>query len=396
MLKCEQIIESKLCNKAARQTIMQFFQDVPDPREQDNCKHSLYDLLFLMIMAIFSGADDIADIHEYVIQKQNQLKVILGEFTPPSYNTFWWIITRMNPDAFAKAFYTWAKERDLTDLEGKQICLDGKSLRGALNKKGKCNVHIVHAYVHENGLLIGQQKTEEKSNEITAIPILLEQLDIQGATISIDAAGCQKNIVGTIRRGGGHYVIALKKNQRNFYNEVVGLFEEARKEEFEYVLNCDFYENIEKKSGRIDKRSVAIISDPSEVSASKDWKDLQTFIEVTRESTVKGKTTEEKRYYISDLIESAEEFGRKVRAHWGVESMHWSLDMIFGEDSSRANSLHAAMNLGTLRRAALNVVKSNPPLKKKGMAKIRRQAKWNEDGSVVKEICEALFGVKFV
>ena len=128
---------------------------------------------------------------------------------------------------------------------------------------------------------------------------------------------------------------------------------------------------------------------------SEDWRGLQTFIEVTRETTVKGKTTKDQRYYISDLIESAEEFGKKVRAHWGVESMRWSLDMIFKEDSSRANSLHAAMNLATIRRTALNVVKSNPSLKKKGMAKIRRQARWNEDGSILKEICEALFGVKF-
>lgn len=151
-----------------------------------------------------------------------------------------------------------------------------------------------------------------------------------------------------------------------------------------------------KKSGRISKRSITIISDPSEISVAEEWGDLETLVEVINETTVikSGKVTMEKRYYISNLIESAQEFGARVRGHWGVESMHWTLDVTFKEDDSRANTLHAAVNLGTLRRAALNIVKSDQELKKKGMAKVRRQAKWNEDGSIIKLILGALFSVK--
>ena len=267
-------------------------------------------------------------------------------------------------------------------------------MRGARNKNGNCNVHIVHAWVHEHGMLIGQQKTDEKSNEITAIPALLEQLDIKDATISIDAAGCQKNIVESICAAGGNYLLAVKGNQPKLFDEIVNLFDEAHKVDFEYVSNCDRYESVEKNSGRIEKRRVAIISNTSDLSTAGDWKDLQTVLEVINETTVKGKLTIEKRYYISNLIESAQEFGARVRAHWGVESMHWTLDVTFNDDDSSANTLHAATNLGTLRRAVLNIVKSDPALKKLGMAKVRRRAKWNEDGAMIKQVFDALLTVK--
>jgi predicted transposase YbfD/YdcC len=390
-------IDKNVNIQSFRESVVYFFRNVPDPRAADNCEYSLPDLLIIMLLAVFSGADDIADIHEYGNQKWRQLRVFFGpEFEPPSYNTFWWLLTRMNPTAFSNAFYDWVKDIHICDLAGKQINIDGKSLRGAINKKGNRNIHIVHAWAHEDGMLIGQLKTDEKSNEITAIPSLLEQLDIKGATISIDAAGCQKNIAKTIVKAKGDYLLAVKENQPKLYDEIVNLFDDARKDNFEYVLNLDRYESIEKKSGRIEKRSITIISDPSEISTAEDWAGLETLVEVINEtiSVKSGKVTTEKRHYISSLIESAKEFGFRARGHWSVESMHWTLDVTFKEDDSRANTLHAAVNLGTLRRAALNIVKSDQELKKKGMAKVRRQAKWNEDGSVIKQIVDALFSVK--
>lgn len=397
-VKCEFVdIEKEINIQEFQKSVIFFFRNIPDPRAVDNCEYSLPELLVTMLLAVFSGADDIADIHEYGNQKWRLLQVLFGpEFEPPSYNTFWWILTRMNPTAFSNAFYDWVKDVHICELAGKQINVDGKTLRGALNKKGNCNIHIVHAWVHEEGMLIGQLKTDEKSNEITAIPNLLEQIDIRGATVSIDAAGCQKNIVKTIRKAGGDYLLAVKENQPKLYDETVRLFDEARKVNFDYVLNCDRHENLEKKSGRIEKRSITIISDPSEISTASEWDGLETLVEVINETTAvkSGKVTMEKRYYISSLIESAQDFGRRVRGHWSVESMHWTLDVTFKEDCSRANTLHAAVNLGTLRRAALNIVNSDQELKKKGMAKVRRQAKWNEDGSVIKKIIDALFAVK--
>jgi len=378
-----------------RESVMLFFKDVPDPRSPDNCDYSLFELLLIMLLAVFAGADDVAGIDDYASCKQELLKTLFGEeFIPPSYNTFWWILTRMNPKAFSDAFYNWIKDSHISDLSGKQINIDGKSLRGACSRKGNCNVHIVHAWVHEHGMLIGQKKTEEKSNEITAIPALLEQIDIKGATISIDAAGCQKEIVKGIRKAGGNYMLAVKENQPTLYKEIVHLFDEAHKTQLEFVENCDSYTSVGKKSGRIEKRSITIISQTCDISVAKDWEGLETVVEVISETTVKGKVSMEKRYYISNLIESAKEFGRRARGHWGVESMHWILDVVFNEDDSRANTLHAALNLATLRRAALNIVKSNPVLKKLGMAKVRRRSMWSEDGSMIKQIFDALFCVK--
>ena len=386
-----QIQKQEQLNKS----IMLFFQEVPDPRASDNCRYSLCELLFIMLMAVFSGANCIAGIHDYACEKKKQLSIILGEdFTPPSYDTFWWILTRMDHEAFAKAFFSWVKSVQVPDLIGEQICVDGKTLRGSVNRAGKQNIHIVHAWVHDKGVLIGQKKTEEKSNEITAIPELLNQLDLYEAIVTIDAAGCQKEIVKKICAGRGNYILGLKKNQKNFYNEVTTLFSHARKEGFEYVLNCDFHETIEKNRGRIEKRSVAVIGDPSEISREEEWEGLNSLIEVTREVTRSNKTTTEKSYYISSLIESAEEFGKRIRGHWQVESMHWSLDMIFDEDECRANVLNAALNLATLKRMVQSIVKGNPLLKKQGMAKTRRRAQWNEDGSVFRELCGAFFGVK--
>lgn len=388
-------IEDYINMETFQESVILFFKDVPDPRAPDNCDYLLSDLLIIMLMAVISGADDVADIDEYATQKWKLLRELFGQdFIPPSYNTFWWLLARMNPKAFSDAFYKWVNDEHICGLAGKQINIDGKSLRGARNKNGNCNIHIVHAWVHEHGMLIGQQMTDEKSNEIKAIPALLKQIDIKDATISIDAAGCQKSIVETIRNAGGNYLLAVKGNQPKLFDEIVNLFDEAHKVDFKYINNCDRYESVEKNSGRIEKRSIAIISDTSDLSTADDWKDLQTVLEVINETTAKGKITTEKRYYISNLIESAQQFGVRVRAHWGIESMHWSLDITFNEDDSRANALHAAVNLGTLRRAVMNIVKSNPALKKLGMAKVRRRAKWNEDGAMVKQVFDALFTVK--
>lgn len=369
-----------------------FFKDIPDPRVKDNCTYSLTELIIIILMAVFSGANTIQDIYSYANYKHALLQEVFGpKFGPASYSTFWWILTRMNPQAFAKTFYEWAQTGPIDSLEGQQINFDGKSMRGAFNRKGNCNIHIVHAWAHESGLLIGQQKTEEKSNEITAIPLLLQQLDIRGTVISIDAAGCQKNIVKDIVDGGGDYLLAVKDNQPKLYEEITHLFEVAHEEDnFEYVNNCDRYEGIEKKSGRIVRQKVVIIGETSDLSTASEWKNLQTLVEVTNETTtVKGKkVTVEKRYYISSLIESAQKFGSRVKGHWSVESMHWTLDVTFKEDASKANILHAAVNLGTVRRACINIMNSDPELKAIGMAELRRKCCWVESSNVIRKIID--------
>jgi len=366
--------------QAFKDSINEFFKDVPDPRSRDNCKFPLTSLLVMMLMAVIAGANNILAINDYIQEKQYLFRELLGLNRIPQYNTLWWLITRMNPEKFASSFYKWVEDVRVKNIPDKIIHVDGKCLRGALNNKGNQNIHIVHAWSSKESLLIGQLKTDEKSNEITAIPELLDLIDIEGAIITIDAAGCQKNVVDKICNKGAHYVLAVKGNQPTLHNEIIDLFETAHDQKFYYVPNSDLFESVEKGHGRIEKRSIAICSDTSGPldDMKKVWKGLETFIEVTTERTLHDKTSIEKRYYISDLILSAKEFGEIIRTHWSVENnLHWKLDVIFKEDESRANILHAAENLATLRRMALDVFNYETELKM-GTTQKRRRAGWGD------------------
>lgn len=385
-------INQSIDPKVFKETALVFFRFVPDPRVEDNCYYDLIELIIVMLLAIFCGANNIKDINRYSDQNHQLWKELFRlDFTPPSYDTFWWLLTRMCPKAFSKAFYDWVKDERIGTLEGTQINVDGKTLRGARKKKGNA-VHIVHAWAHEKGILIGQRKTDAKSNEITAIPALLKEIDIHGATISVDAAGCQKKTIETIVDGGGEYFLAVKDNQPKLYNEMKSLFDDAHADDFEYVENADRHNSVEKGHGRIVKRSIATIGDVTELSMAEEWKNLQTLIEITTKTISKGQVTEEKRYYISSLFDSAKKFGERARDHWSVEStLHWTLDVVFKEDESRANTMHSAVNLGTLRRAVLNVIKSDPLFKKMGPAEVRGNAKWNKDGSFERKFIDIIF-----
>jgi predicted transposase YbfD/YdcC len=366
--------------QAFKDSVDEFFKDVPDPRMGDNCKFPLTSLLVMMLMAVVAGANNILAINDYAQEKRYLFRELLDLNEIPQYNTFWWLITRMNPEKFASSFYKWVEDVRVKDIPDKAIHIDGKCLRGALNRKGNHNIHIVHAWSSKESLLIGQLKTDEKSNEITAIPELLDLIDIEGATITIDAAGCQKNIADKICDKGAHYVLAVKGNQPTLHNEIINLFETAHNQNFYYVPNSDLSESIEKGHGRIEKRSIAVCSDTSGLpdEMKNDWRGLETFVEVTTERTLKNKTSVEKRYYISDLMLSGKEFGEIIRTHWSVENnLHWKLDVIFKEDESRANILHAAENLATLRRMALDVFNYEIELKM-GTTQKRRRAGWGD------------------
>ena len=390
-------IEKYIDLEAFRDSVPEFFKDSHDPRSRDNCDYPLSALMVIMLMAVISGANSILAIFDYAVSKQSLIKELLGLEKIPKYGTFWWLITRMKPEQFSSAFYEWVKTEGIAGIP-KAIQIDGKTIRGAKNKEGNQNVHLVHAWASQEGMLLGQLKTAEKSNEITAIPELLDKLDIHGATITIDAAGCQKKIIKKIRENGGHYIVAVKENQPKLYDEIEDLFKVAREQNFYYVPNADLFESVEKGHGRIVKRSVAICSDTSGLGddIKNAWCDLETFIEVTSERTVDAKTSIQKRYYISDLMESAESFGKSIKDHWSVENpLHWVMDVVFREDESRANILYAAENLGTLRRIALNLLNynkmTNGEFSKLGTAQKRRRIGWG-DSSILKEIIYPIFG----
>jgi predicted transposase YbfD/YdcC len=355
------------------------FKEVKDPRTEDNNSYPLVSLLVMVLCAIIAGANAITQIHEYAEIKIGLFQRLLGVDRAPSYSVFWWLLTRLNPKQLQDAFINWINSLP-NEIKERIIAIDGKRLRGASHKQ---SVHLVAAWETSRGLLLGQVKTEEKSNEITAIPELLKTIDIKGAMVTIDAAGCQTGITDQIRDQNGDYMIALKGNQGTLHDEAQNFFAQA--EEVGYAeAECVVSTSCEKGHGRIEERKVVVTNQLEWLDAKvKDrWRDLNSLIEVTCRREIKGKISEEKRYYISNLILGSEKAGNAARSHWGIENhLHWTMDVVFLEDASQASTGHAAENLAVFRRMAHNLITADLG-GTRGVAKSRRQAAWNDDYAV--------------
>jgi len=240
-------------------------------------------------------------------------------------------------------------------------------------------------------LLLGQVKASEKSNEITAIPELLDSLDLTNATVTIDAAGCQTDIVEKIRDGGGNYVIALKGNQGILQAEAENFFRQARNVGYEGA-ECNTSSSCEKERGRIEEREVVVTSQLDWLECKSNWKDLSTLVEVTSRRTIKGKTSEERRFYTSNLSLTPEQAGDAARSHWSVENrLHWNMDVNFGEDASLAATGNAAENLAILKRLAGTMIRIDLG-GVRGTAKRRRQAAWDDSWTI--RLLSRIFEVK--
>jgi predicted transposase YbfD/YdcC len=262
-----------------------------------------------------------------------------------------------------------------------------RDLRGSDRSK---KIHLVSAWDCLRSLLLGQVKTAEKSNEITAIPELIEGLDLTGAIVTIDAAGCQKEIVRRILEKGGDYVIALKGNQGNLLAEAENFFQQAACVGYEEA-GCEVSSSIEKSHGRLEERTIVVINQLDWLDSRTDWAGLTSMIEVTSRRTIKDKTTEEKRYFISSRSLSAKNAGTAVRNHWLIENhLHWSMDVNFYEDACLASVGHAAENFAIFRRLAATLFRIRLG-GIRGTAGLRRQAKWNED--VMLSVLSEVFSV---
>ena len=259
--------------------------------------------------------------------------------------------------------------------KSKLIAIDGKHLRGAA-ARGK-QVHLVSAWDSNRSLLLGQVKAHEKSNEITAIPELLDSLDLTNATVTIDAAGCQTDIVDKIRAGGGDYMIALKGNQSTLHAEAVSFFTQATEVGYEDA-DCKTSSSREMGHGRIEERAVAVTNQLDWLECKENWKDLKSLIEVTSRRTIKGKTTEERRFYISSLEPTPEQAGKIVRTDWTIETrLHWNMDVNFCEDANLATSGNTAENLAALKRLTSSMIRIDLG-GTRGTAQRRRQAAWDD------------------
>lgn len=349
------------------------FAELPDPRVAASCDHLLIDILAITILAVASGADDWTDLEVFGRMRQEWLKTFLALPNGiPSHDTFQRVLGLLDRKQFAVCLFQWTQAlHEATG--GRLIAIDGKTLRRSFAKRsGKAALHLVTAWSSENGLTLGQVACEEKSNEITAIPELLQLLNLQGCTVTIDALGCQKEIARQIRDQKGHYVLALKGNQSGLEQDMRELFERGIDTDFA-GLKCQECKTQETGHGRIEERTCHVTEIPQDHPQRRVWKDLRTLVVVTRCRTRDQIETWETRLYVSSHAPRAQPLAHAIRKHWGIEnSQHWVLDIAFGEDSRRQQDRQGGANLAAVRRLAVSLLRQDQTLKRG--AKCKRMA----------------------
>lgn len=367
--------------------IADYFADIDDPRIERSKLHKLTDIITIAICAVICGADTWEDIEIFGDAKYQWFKKFLDlENGIPSHDTFARVFSRIDSKQFQECFFSWVKSvKKITDeelIDGELISIDGKSLRHSFDSKNEqAAIHMVSAWMASQKSVLGQVKVDEKSNEITAIPELLNLLYLKGCIVTIDAMGCQRDIVKKIVEKGGDYIITLKKNQNSLYERVEELFKEVIKskyEGFEYSTNRVSGTG----HGRSETRHATILSDIKELIDPDDkWEHLYSIgmIDSMRTDKSTGKTTLETRYFISSLPNDSELFLQAVRGHWSIENqLHWVLDVAFNEDDSRIRKDNAPENFAILRQIALNLLNQEKTLKK-GVKRKRNKAGWDND-----------------
>lgn len=346
------------------ETIGSYFESLSDPRHARNRKHLLVDIVVIAVCGMLCGCDGPTAIHRWASNRLDWLK----QFLPlangiPSRDCIRRLLMALQPESFQKCFQDWIAEAVQAEENGpgRLIAIDGKTCRRSHNaSQGLGALHIVSAWASEEGIALGQVATEAKSNEITAIPQLLKQIDLTNSLITIDAMGCQKEIARDIAEGGGDFVIAVKDNQPNLREAIEGYFEEHLERGLE-DLQYRSHETTDNGHGRIDERSYFVTRIPVNFAVKEEWpwvKAIGYSLRVTQHAD--GSETDEVRYYVLSRYLSGKRFSEAVRGHWGIESMHWVLDVNFREDDSRTRERTLGNNLSWLRRFAVSLLKRHP------------------------------------
>ena len=359
-------------------SIKEHFADLTDPRRREGT-YPLINIVTIALCAVICGADDFVAIARFGRTKREWLSRFLDlSDGVPSHDRFNAILAAIKPEEFEACLLSWiAALHDVT--AGKIVAVDGKTLRRSFDKAaGKSAIHMVSAWATTNHVSLGQVTVDEKSNEITAIPKLLKMLEISGSLVTIDAMGCQTEIAQTIVDADADYVLAVKKNQPTLYDGVSWFFLSKREEDFAGV-RVSRHETYEKGHGREETRSYYVCSVPRDLPDRKRWPKLAAVGWTINDTVRDGKRCYEMRYYILSRKLSAKEFAATVRGHWSIEnSLHWQLDVTFGEDQSRVRTGHADANFSILRRTALSLLKNNKMLKV-GVKNKRLNAGWDDD-----------------
>jgi len=362
--------------------LLRFFDDLPDPRSQVNRLHRLGDVIVIAVCAVMANADGPTAIAGWAKLNKSWLRKHLALPNGiPGKDTFRRVLGLLNPVAFQQCFQQWLDTLSLPgdpSGDGPHIAIDGKTMRRSHDQKnGLGAMHIVSAWASDRGITLGQVATEEKSNEITAIPQLLDLIDLEGAIVTIDAAGCQKNIAAKIVDGKGDFVLALKGNQGKLFDDAQLLLGCHIRDDFAHCPVSRHVE-IEKGHGRLEERRYYQITAPDYLHGRSEWKGLKTIGAAVRIYEENGVQKTDTRYFVSSLRRNGKRFARAVRNHWAIENtLHWSLDMTYREDESRVRNRTFAENLSWLRRLTLSLIKQHPG--KESYIMKRRMAGWSVD-----------------
>jgi predicted transposase YbfD/YdcC len=358
-------------------SLSEHFSVISDPRLERKKDHLLCEILIIAVLAMLCGAEHFTEFEDFGKAKEVWLRTFLrlpGGI--PSHDTFRRLFMLIDPGQFAECFRNWSESLRQA-LSQEIVALDGKTLRRSYDRFHKRKaIHVVSAWARENGLVLGQIRVEEKSNEITAIPELLRALELSGCIVTIDAMGTQKAIATEICNADADYVLALKGNHEKVHEEVAAFLLDARAREFAGVEH-DFHETIEKDHGRIETRRYWITAEIDWFEDRAKWEGLRSVGMVERIREIGGERTREVAFHLCSIHPQARTYARAARGHWAIENaLHWSLDVTFGEDQSRVRAGYAAENLNILRHITLNLLKRDTT-KKRGLKSKQKNAGWN-------------------
>lgn len=360
-----------------------YFTNITDHRQAHKIDHLLSEILFISVLAVIAGADDFEEIARYARSKKKWLSTFLKLPNGiPSHDTFNRVLNVIDSTEFEKCFISWiadykdklpvTDEKEIIPIDGKTIC---NSRDKNTNKKA---IHMVSAMSTKYGLVLGQKKCAEKSNEITAIPELLKIINITGAIVTIDAMGCQKDIEKAILTKGAGYVLALKGNQGNLYKEVVDFFDKVMQPEFKHYI-FQQHTDYNKDHGRIETRECTTIINLDWLMEIQAWEGIKCIVKIKSTVLKDGKQTIEERYYITSLDGNAEFLNYAVRTHWHIENkLHWVLDVLFKEDYCRLRTGNGAENMNIIRKIALNKMKTDQSEKCSLKVK-RKKCSWDDN-----------------